>query len=287
MQKANWDDLRFVLAVAENGSVAAAARTLGVNHATVLRRIAAFEDRHGGEIFERTVRGYAVPPDRARLIEAAREVEAAMLAVDRLIEGVQAPLTGVVRVTSTDTFCGTLLPPILAAIAREAEGLRLELQCSNVHLDLARLQSDVTVRPAEVLPDELKGIHAADLGFAVYAAPGGADRWLMPGRALARSKPAQWLVENVPHSAMAGGADSFALMRELAAEGMGRAILPAMLGERDARLERLDGLVPRMSVPIWVATHADLAGAPRIAVVRDRLAEALMQSADLTRGPAG
>ena len=41
----NWDDLRVVVAVAEHGSVAAAARVLEVNHATVLRRIAAFEER--------------------------------------------------------------------------------------------------------------------------------------------------------------------------------------------------------------------------------------------------
>ena len=41
MHRENWDDLRFMLAVADNGSVSAAARVLGVNHATVLRRISA------------------------------------------------------------------------------------------------------------------------------------------------------------------------------------------------------------------------------------------------------
>ncbi|MCB2152823.1 MAG: LysR family transcriptional regulator, partial [Rhodobacteraceae bacterium] len=60
MQRDNWDDLRFVLAVAEEGSVSGAARRLGVNHATVLRRIAAFEEATGVEIFDKTARGYAV-----------------------------------------------------------------------------------------------------------------------------------------------------------------------------------------------------------------------------------
>ena len=46
MHSENWDDLRFVLAVAETGTVSGAARLLGVNHATVLRRVAAFETRH-------------------------------------------------------------------------------------------------------------------------------------------------------------------------------------------------------------------------------------------------
>ncbi len=275
MQRANWDDLRFVLAVAENGSVAAAARVLGVNHATVLRRIAAFEGRHGGEIFERTVRGYAVPPERMRLIEAARDVEAAVLAVDRLIEGAQAPLSGVVRITSTDTLCNTLLPRVLADISAQAVGLRLELQCSNAHLDLGRMQSDIAVRPALNLPEDLAGVCAGDLSFGIYATPEGGERWVAPARVLARSAPAEWVAEHVPASMIAGTADSFVTLREMAATGMGRTVLPDVLGRDDPRLERLDGVMPEMSVPLWVATHADLTASPRIAVVRDRLVEAL------------
>ncbi|WP_172295275.1 LysR family transcriptional regulator [Pseudoruegeria sp. HB172150] len=284
MHKGNWDDLRFVLAVAENGSVAAAARSLGVNHATVLRRIAAFEERHGGEVFLRTPQGYAVPQDRQRLFEAAREVEAAILAVERVIEGGHAPLTGTVRVTSTDTLCSTLLPPALAEVGRDATGLKLELICSNAHLDLARLQSDIAVRPAAALPDDLTGIPAADLGFAPYAAPGAPDRWLVPGGALSRSVPAKWLAERHMPGGIAGSSDSFVTLREMAAAGMGRTILPAILGDADPRLDRLEGVMPAMSVPLWVASHADLAAAPRIAVVRDRLAEALATRAKLLLG---
>ncbi|MDF0603769.1 LysR family transcriptional regulator [Psychromarinibacter sp. C21-152] len=278
MHRENWDDLRFVLAVAENGSVASAARALGVNHATVLRRIGAFEDRHGGELFERTVRGYSVPPERMRLIEAARAVEAAVLAVDRLLEGAQAPLTGVVRITSTDSLCATVLPPALAEIAAEASGLRLELQCSNSHLDLGRMQSDITVRPTPSLDDDLTGLRAGALDFAVYVAPRSDGRWLAPGRAQAKAQPAVWIAEHVPPSQIAGTADSFVSLREMAAAGMGWAFLPTILGEPDPRLDRLEGVAPPMSVPLWVATHADLADAPRVAVVRDRLAAALPEA---------
>lgn len=278
MHKGNWDDLRFVLAVAENGSVAAAARALGVNHATVLRRIAGFEDRHGGEIFERTLRGYAVPPNRMRLIEAAREVERAVLAVERVIEGVQAPLTGVVRITSTDTLCATILPSILAEIASNAKGLRLDLQSSNAHLDLARMQSDITVRPAPALPDDLTGQRVAELGFSVYeGAP--SDRWLALTGPLARSPAAGWMAENLSSAHVAGAADSFVTLREMVAAGLGRAFLPVVLGEPDPRLTRIRDAAPEITVPLWVATHADLADAPRIAVVRDRLTEALSAAA--------
>ena len=52
MHKLNWDDLRYVLAVADTGSVNAAAKVLGVNHATVLRRIASFEETCGDQFLK-------------------------------------------------------------------------------------------------------------------------------------------------------------------------------------------------------------------------------------------
>ena len=114
MHRDNWDDLRYVLAVSETGSVSAASRMLKVNQATVLRRIAAFEDRQGAEVFERSPQGYQVPSDRLRLVEAAREVRNAIDTVGRILQGAEAQLSGVVRVTSTDTFCISVLPDVVA-----------------------------------------------------------------------------------------------------------------------------------------------------------------------------
>lgn len=66
----DWDDLRYVLAVADAGSLAGAARTLGVNHTTVLRRIGAFEQRLGLRLFERLPTGYMLTAGGEELIAA-------------------------------------------------------------------------------------------------------------------------------------------------------------------------------------------------------------------------
>lgn len=283
MHSDNWDDLRFVLAVAEEGSVSAAARRLGVNHATVLRRVAAFEERHGLEMFEKSPRGYAIPPDRLRLIDAAREVESAVRSVERLISGRKAPLSGVVRVTSSDTFCVSVLPRMVEDMQRSATGLRIEILSTNAHLDLQRLHADITLRPALALPDDLRGEVAAECGFAIYAAPGVGARWLALSGPLARSAPADWMAESVANSEIAGAADSFLVLREMAALGQGRAVLPCVLGDGDPRLERLD--IARFApIPLWVASHADLADTPRLLRIRRYMAEALGQQAALLRG---
>ena len=118
MERINWDDLRFVLAVAEEGSVSGAARRLGVNHATVLRRVAAYEAAAGVEIFAKTARGYTVPEAYDALIEAAREVDRAVQAVGRMVHGARSPLSGEIRVTATDSLCQTVLPKIVASLAQ-------------------------------------------------------------------------------------------------------------------------------------------------------------------------
>lgn len=284
MHNTNWDDLRFILAVAENGSVSAAARALGVNHATVIRRIAAFEERHGGPIFDKTQRGYSIPPDRQQIIEAAREVEAAVHTVERRIEGVQSPLHGVVRVTSTDTFCHGVLPPILTGLRHASGDLRLELLCSNNHMDLSRLHADIAVRPTGSLPEGLFGTIAARLGFAVYGRPDAPPIWLGMGGALAKSAPAEWLAQTSEHDDLAATADSFITLRALAAGGLGRSVLPCILGDADPDLCRIDCGMPDISVDIWVASHVDLADVPRIRAVREHLVTSLGRMSEALRG---
>ncbi|EAR51013.1 transcriptional regulator, LysR family protein [Oceanicola granulosus HTCC2516] len=283
MQRHSWDDLRFVLAVAETGSVAAAARELAVNHATVLRRIAAFERRVGQAVFERTPHGYRLPPERFGLIEAARGVAAAVEGVERLANGVSGPGQPV-RITSTDSLCVAVLPPICAALA--AAGVPVELRSSNRHLDLGRLHADIAVRPAERLPAELAGVEAGALGFALYAAGPEVEGWLGAQGALARSRAAAWLADNGAESDLRGGADSFLALRELAALGLGRTLLPCCLGAPDPRLVRVGTGGDAFAVPLWVATHPDLGDAARIRTARDRLADALRDAAGILRDGA-
>ncbi|MGZ9812374.1 LysR family transcriptional regulator [Pseudoroseicyclus sp. H15] len=270
----NWNDLRYVLAVAETGSVTAAARRMGVNHATVLRRVNAFEAALGTLIFRREAAGYAVLPEQLHVIERAREAAQAFDAVARAARGGEGG-EGVVplRVTSTDSFCQGVLPEILAELSRE--GMAIDLFAANHHVDLGRLAADLTVRPAMRLPDDLFGVQAGTLGFAAYAAPGGADCWLGLRGALARAVPAAWLEEQTGGAPVRGGADSFLVLARMAAAGMGSAILPCIVGDAAPELRRLPHDLSQVSVPIWVASHADLAEAPRLETVKSRLVRAL------------
>lgn len=281
MHNLSWDDLRFILAVAEAGSVNAAARRLGVNHATVLRRIATFETRSGVTIFERSPQGYRVTPAARRVLDAAREVEHAVYGVQRVLSGQGVELHGDVRVTSTDSLSQHVLPAILAEFRAREPHVFIDLVSTNAHLDLSRLDAEVTVRPAARLPDGLSGSAPARLGFAAYAAAATSPpdpalaRWIALGGAAARSLPGVWVADTVPRERIAARADSFLVAGELAAAGMGVAPLPCVVGDADPRLRRAAQLMPPMAVEIWVACHADMETVPRIRAVRTALAEGL------------
>ncbi|WP_439522636.1 LysR family transcriptional regulator [Marivita sp.] len=278
MHKLNWDDLRFVLAVADTGSVNAAAKVLGVNHATVLRRIASFEEVCGGPVFERDRSGYRLRPDRAPVIEAARLAAQHVNSAEALMHGSGSMSGTSLRLTSTDTFCQTVLAWIYPALSRRIQPDRLTYLSSNAHLDMARLRADIALRPAPSLPDDLTGKRVGDMRFAVYGRADSRDatNWLGLTGPLERSKPAQWMAREIDPSLIAASADSFCLLTEMVSRGNAQAFLPCILGDAAPGLVRLTRATPDFTVPVWVACHRDLAGSERLQRLMDAL-EKLLQ----------
>ena len=266
MHNDNWDDLRYVLAVNECGSVLQAARRLGVNHATVLRRVTAFEDRHGAALFERTRQGYRLYPDKLPVLRAARAAEAALAEVARLATGESGAVSGAVRITSTDTLTCTTLAQAMHRLEAELGGVRLTLLSSNRHFDFAREAADLAVRPAKTLPDALTGTQVGELSFAVYGAADhrGPYRWLALSGPLARTDAARWMAEMIAPNQTGPGADSFLTLAAMAAQGLGQAVLPRLIGDGNPGLVRLDAGMPAFAVPIWVARPTE--GQPTAAV---------------------
>ncbi len=288
MHRDNWDDLRYVLAVADAGTVSGAARALGVNHATVLRRIAAFEDRSGAPVFDRSGQGYRVLADREKVIDALREVESSVGAVSSALRGAEAQLSGTVRITSTDTICTMILPGVLRHLAEDAPDLRIELQCTNAHLDLSRLHADISIRPAMTLADDLIGTQAGDLVMATYRRRGstGDLPWLSLNGMLSRSRAAGWMAEAGIAPDGNPGADSFLVLREMVAQGIGQSILPVCIARDDPRLVYDPEASPVLAVPLWVVSHTDVAGLGRLWSLRERLTKLLRQAPELATNPA-
>ena len=248
--------------------MSAAARDLGVNHATVLRRVAAFESQNGGAIFDRNANGYRLLPGKETLVQAVREVENSVLSVERLMLGANPLLSGVVRISSTDTICQYLLPDVLQTLRSEAPQVEIELLSNNSHLNFARMEADLFVRPAMTLPEDMVATSVTPLVFRAYGSSPELDKWFRLQGPLAKSAPAKWLAGNVQNAALQSGSDSFVVLSRMALCGGAIAILPSFVGDSLPELTHLADKMPDIEVPIWVGSHQDLRDIPRIRAVR-------------------
>lgn len=278
MNKPNWDDIRYVLAVAKHGSLNAAATALGVTHATVLRRVASFEARYKRPVFKKSPSGYSVLPEALPILGAMANVDEAVSATVRTIVGSDRSPVGLVRIASTDSLCQMILPPILGRIAARFPRIEFTLFSANIHHDLTRMTADIAVRPALRLADGLAGQCAGHLNFRSYSNGEPNHKWLRLEGALAGSLAGSWMAEHVPADQTTGGADSFLVLQQMAASGLGKALLPSFIGDADDRLHSLNGEDSGVSVPVWVATLEEFAKTPRFALVQDMLTEQIEQA---------
>src|SRR5579871_6501675 len=123
----DWDDVRYFLAVARGGSVRAAAERLGVNHSTVLRRIAQLEERLGAQMFERLPSGYRLTTAGEEVLEFADQMEAASNQLETRIFGRDQDARGLLRVTLAPTLATHLLMPDFADFAQRHPEIELEI----------------------------------------------------------------------------------------------------------------------------------------------------------------
>ena len=285
MHRSNWDDLRFVLAVAEEGSFAAAARVLGVNHTTVLRRIQAFEESKGVRVFDRRSSGSLLTEEGTEVVSAARKIHDMLAGVDLSISGQERKPEGHLRVTTTDTIFLELLSGAFGRFRKRFPRILLDLSLTAGLLDLTRRDADVAIRPSLQPPDMLIGRRIGKLAFSLYATPELAERavseavnflpWIGLGRPLQDTPVGRWLDSQIQPESVVFRADTFLAAREAARLGIGFVALPCFVGDAQEGLVRIAGPVPEMANDLWILTHEDLRRSARVSVFIEHMTDVL------------
>lgn len=286
MQHLNWDNLRYVLMVANKGSISAAARELGVNRSTVLRRIERFQQDLNCLIFKRSAEGYALTPEAEKMINAAREVESTLFDLQRQLAGRELRLEGELRVTTTDTFMLSLLAQPLAGFRQRYPHILVDLLVTGQVLDLTRRDADIAIRPTQQPEAGFVGRKLRDIEFMVYTSSeyGPAEmqnwrvaRWVGVTDTLYRSPVGAWFDQNIALSQIAIRCDSLVAVRACAEEGMGMALLPSVLGDSSPRLVRVADGPAGLTTGLWLLTHPDLVRSARVSAFLDHMSRELSQ----------
>ena len=288
----DWNDLRYFVAVADQGSTLKAGRALNVSQTTVARRVAALEEAAGLTLFERRAAGYALTPDGVSLLGYARQVAGAATQFETAAASRERDLSGSVRLTTQEIFAITLLSPMIKELHDKHPEILIEVDTQQDLLDLGEGQADIALRstgqeaPAGVVgrricvddwtlycSREYAAIHGvprtrADLKSHAIIGGGGGKLWVHY-EAWLRSLGLEGQVA-MHH------ASSLGLLSGVRS-GLGLAVLPCVVADADPDLIRC--LPPRADHgrSMWLLTHERVRRTPRVRLVIDFLYERLMR----------
>lgn len=271
----DWNDLRYVLALARHGSLSATARMLKVNHATVARRIAALEESLGLTLFERRARGYVLTPAAAPVLAAAEQIEAPLLRLGRLSDASRGDqISGTVRITCTEGVASHTIAPLLTGLRQRWPALQIEIAVEHRSLSLARREADIAIRWARPKTGELYARRLGAVPYRLFRNPAAPDRTSVAAfdETLDEIPESLWLKTSGLQRMIRS--NSMIPLVAAARAGACAVLLPEYIGRSYPELVPDSGRPP-VTRELWLVLHRDLRNTPRVRVVADYLADGI------------
>ena len=284
-----WELYRSFLAVMREGSLSAAARSLGMTQPSLGRHIRQLESDLGVVLFTRSPQGL-IPTDLGdELATHAQAMHATSAALRRAASGSNSEVRGVVRVTCSEVIGAEVLPPILTDLRQQHPGIVIELSLSNRNEDILRKDADIAVRMNRPVQSALVARHIGAIPLGLYA-----------HRRYLKASGTPRVLDDLHQHAIVGydhetpalrairdklpfGREDFSLrtdsdLAQLAAirAGYGIGGCQCALAERDKNLLRVLPQAFALTLDTWLVMHEDLKASRRTRAVFDYLAPALI-----------
>lgn len=274
----DWEDLRYFLAVAQQGSLSGAARALRVDHATVSRRLNLLEDSLQGRLVDRLPRSCQLTPLGQQIAELAGQIELGAFAVERAARAAQTPLSGKVIVSVPPVLGNNFLVKKLFAFRQLYPDIQLSIVSQVQSVSLSRREADIAIRLFRPVEPQSVARKVADMPFALYASKDYAharapSRWefITYGAQYADMPHQKWMIEAAGARRIVAEVSDITSLCAAAKTGIGVASLPCFLGDAEAELQRVNENVEMapFSREIWIVVHADLRHTPQIRATMD------------------
>lgn len=288
----DWSRLQAFLAVAETGSLSAAARRLNASQPTIGRQVRALEAELGAALFRRQARGMALTDTGAALLAPVQAMREGAETAALTAAGREQRLEGTVRITASVAMSILHLPSILADLRQAEPRIQIELAPSDATSNLLFREADIAVRMYRPVQQELVTRHIGDVPISIFAA-----RRYIAWRGRPRS-PDELLEHDligydasplildgfaaagfpVTRDMFAVRCDDNAVYVALLRAGCGIGFLQACAGRRDPELEEIALGLDLPALPVWLTAHPAMRQTPRVRRVWDKLAEGLARA---------
>jgi len=295
----DWNHARAFLVTAEEGTLSAAAKALGVTQPTLSRQVAALEAELGITLFERVGQRLVLTDSGMQLLQYVRPMGETALKFSLAAMGQSQLLEGKVIVSVSELDAIYRMPRIIAEFRKEEPGIELEIVVTNQSSDLKRREADIAVRNFRPTQEDLivkklgeeviwlYGLESYIKNFPVISHPSDFATLVQSGEVqIIGFDHSYAVVEILNQQGWQVSERNFKLTTsfqplqiELCREGLGLIFFPGDLGRYESDLVRaFEGLGPIMALPVWLVCHQELRTNLRIKRVFDFLSEKLSQS---------
>ncbi|KCZ85696.1 transcriptional regulator, LysR family protein [Hyphomonas adhaerens MHS-3] len=283
----DWNQARAFLATAEEGSLSAAARALGVTQPTLSRQVSALEEKLGITLFERGPRMTSLTSAGLEVLDHVRAMHEAAAKLSLSASGQSQAVAGLVRIATTDTLACYHLPDMLLRLRKIAPDIEVEIRTSNKLRDLLQREADIAIRHARPSEPELIAKKVRTTSATLYASKDYLDRAGRPRDAgdLQKLKyigvdTRDTLIQPLKQKGLAlttsnftASADSGLAAIELARKGLGVGLFIADEVDQFPDLEIVWPDFKPFDVPIWLVTHRELHTSKRIRLMFDLISD--------------
>jgi DNA-binding transcriptional LysR family regulator len=284
MKNIPWDSYQLFIKVANAGGLSSAQAATGLSPATLSRRMLALEQQLGRSLFDRSQTGYAITRDGRALLDHLKSFEAAERGVDIWCQNASAP--ALVRIT-VGTWMAWFMAQNFARLKSDQDNIRIELCITEERAALAHREADIGIRAVEPHEPNLAKVLLGEVAYAAYCHRNVSDWQHLPWLAVvpqhAISAYLRWPHEHDP-SEIVVMVNRPRSLKDLAAAGVGRVILPCFVGDQDPQLQRAGEEIVALRHRQWLVTHNDDRHRPEIRMLSKRMTSLIKAHSDVFRG---
>lgn len=279
----DWNALKSFLAIAEQGSLSAAATNLGVNHSTMFRRLQGFEQALGGRLFERINNRYVLTPMGDELLVYARKACVLFDDIERSVVGKDVKPSGLVTLTAPFNIATRFLPQALREFRLLYPDIDIELLASNQMVNMNARLADIALRVCDKPPEHLLGRKVASIPWGIFAAKDSPlsesalsldnlqDQQLIAGAGSLQNLPAFSYLEKHWAEQITTRCDELTSMSYFVETGQGIGFLP--LDQARDGLKQVGALPKQYDSQLWILSHPDLRQVKRVRLVAEHLGQ--------------
>lgn len=281
----DWDNYRFFLAVARQGSYSAAARSLSVSQPTVSRRIAQLEDNLGTRLFEQGYDGLVATEPGRKLVDYAERLEETALTLRYEVEGFDDAASGSVTLSTTEGLATTWLVPRLSKFKKRFPDISVNLIVTGGLVDILRGEADLALRFGEMKSSDLLARRIAQPIAGIFASKGYLEQYGEPQSVddlkshkliemtgeCGRYPQCAWLNQLMSGSERAARTDNAFAGLEFASAGLGLVACMAYMTTERPDLVRVLVEDFEVQMDLWMVSHPDLRGSTRVRLVKEFL----------------